>query len=87
MDGVGIAMKDANGNDGWSGDFDPYGRPMFNTVRVVGLTLRCKCGAKMEGPTVYARETLGRWMDRWRCPRRRWWNAWRHPDAYTLGER
>jgi hypothetical protein len=59
------------------------------TVRVC-LAPRCRCGGRME----FTGQTRRHWenpfigtVEVWRCTRRRWWNAWRHPFEYMLPER
>lgn len=85
-------MKHDNWNGVLSSDFTPYANAGY--VVSVRLTPLCRCGEFLSEPatppekrawTLYARHR--RTVRLWRCPRRRWWNAWRHPDAYTLGER
>lgn len=46
----------------------------------------CRCGTQMVLTNDW--EPLnGSYRRVCRCPRHRWWNAWLHPDSYTLESR
>ena len=41
---------------------------------------QCRCGHPMHPDHV--EKHRGQLMERYSCPRRRWWNAWRHRHAW-----
>lgn len=40
----------------------------------------CRCGHPMHPHRVELRRGVR--MERFKCPRRRWWNPWFHPNAW-----
>jgi hypothetical protein len=42
--------------------------------------LYCGCGHPMHPD--HLEERRGVMLERYTCPRRRWWNAWHHPHAW-----